>query len=202
MSILTERLPRELLGMAIRADFRDIIRLEGLLLDESVPELVRYAKALELFYCEPVSDMARGFERMLWFYRGGGEEQTAVREDAAKGREHKQARPYDLERDADLIYAAFWGQYGIDLAEVEFLHWWKFRALFLNLDEHQQISKIMGYRTVDTKGMDRKTAARYRRLKQLYSLERKAGMNMSLAERDRQMKEYVARRFAETTGPE
>ena len=194
MSILTDRLPRELLGVPVRADFRDMIRLECLLLDETLPETVRYAAALELFYAEPVADADRAWQTMLWFYGGG---HTGHKKQADGGAEQEKPRPYDFEQDADLIYAAFWAQYGIDLTEVEFLHWWKFRALFLNLDEQQQISRIMGWRTVDTKGMDRKTAARYRRLKRIYALTGREKAAASLAERDRRMREKVARQFAE-----
>lgn len=190
-------MPIELLGVPVRADFRDMIRLEGLLLDEQLPEVVRYAAALELFYTEPVADAELAWQTMLWFYGGGGNGHTREEKQDNEGAEHKKPRPYDFEQDADLIYAAFWGQYGIDLAEVDFLHWWKFRALFLNLDEQQQISRIMGWRTADTKGMDRKTAARYRRLKRIYALEKNAKPAPNLAERDRRMKQEVARQFAE-----
>lgn len=196
MNILTDRLPVELLGVPVRTDFRDIIRLEGLLLDEQLPEVVRYAAALEFFYIEPVADAGQAWQTMLWFYSGGGGGSARQERQNDGGAEHKKPRPYDFEQDADLIYAAFWGQYGIDLAEVAYLHWWKFRALFLNLDEHQQISRIMGWRTADTKGMDRKTAARYRRLKRIYALEKAGKAAPDLAERDRRMKESVARQFA------
>ncbi|WP_242840658.1 Gp15 family bacteriophage protein [Clostridium hydrogeniformans] len=36
-------------------------------------------------------------------------------------------------------------QYGADLQNVEYLHWWKFKAL----KEDNEIFKIMGYRYMD-----------------------------------------------------
>ena len=42
---------------------------------------------------------------------------------------HSNVIALDYELDADLIYAAFLGQYGIDLVDVTELHWHKFLAL-------------------------------------------------------------------------
>lgn len=38
-------------------------------------------------------------------------------------------RDFDYEQDAEEIYAAFMQVYGIDLIDVEHMHWWKFCAL-------------------------------------------------------------------------
>ena len=52
----------------------------------------------------------------------------------------------DYELDGDYIYSAFWGQYGIDLVEVEELHWHKFLALLKGLRDSEKMSQIMSYR--------------------------------------------------------
>lgn len=52
----------------------------------------------------------------------------------------------DYEIDADLIYSAFLGQYGIDLTEIEELHWHKFLALLKGLNETTKLREVMGYR--------------------------------------------------------
>lgn len=54
-------------------------------------------------------------------------------------------RVLDYETDAQLIYAAFMGEYGIDLCEAR-LHWYKFCALMAGLGEERRIVKIMGIR--------------------------------------------------------
>ena len=59
---------------------------------------------------------------------------------------HSDAIAYDFELDADLIYSAFLGQYGIDLMEVEDLHWHKFLALFKGLNGSTRLREVMGYR--------------------------------------------------------
>lgn len=55
----------------------------------------------------------------------------------------------DYELDADYIYSAFLGQYGIDLLEVKELHWHKFLALLKGLKADEMICRIMGYRAYE-----------------------------------------------------
>ena len=55
----------------------------------------------------------------------------------------------DYELDADYIYSAFMGQYGIDLVEVRELHWHKFLALLKGLKADEMLCRIMGYRAYD-----------------------------------------------------
>lgn len=52
----------------------------------------------------------------------------------------------DYELDSDLIYSAFLGQYGIDLIEVEHLHWHRFLALLAGLNDSTRLREVMGYR--------------------------------------------------------
>ena len=53
----------------------------------------------------------------------------------------------DYEKDADLIYAAFWQQYGIDLKGKNLhLHWYKFLALLYGLKD-TKLNKIMEFRS-------------------------------------------------------
>jgi hypothetical protein len=52
----------------------------------------------------------------------------------------------DYELDADLIYSAFLGQYGIDLIDVEHLHWHKFLALLAGVNDSTRLREVMGYR--------------------------------------------------------
>lgn len=52
----------------------------------------------------------------------------------------------DYELDSDLIYSAFLGQYGIDLVDIEYLHWHKFLALLAGINDTTRLREIMGYR--------------------------------------------------------
>ena len=59
---------------------------------------------------------------------------------------HSDTIVIDYELDSDLIYSAFLGQYGIDLVEVEHLHWHKFLALLSGLNDSTRLREVMGYR--------------------------------------------------------
>lgn len=81
---------------------------------------------------------------------------------------HSSAIPLDYELDADLIYAAFLGQYGIDLTEAD-LHWWKFQALLKGLNDSTRLKEIMGYRCYE-KRTDKTDP--YEELKQAWEITR------------------------------
>ena len=78
---------------------------------------------------------------------------------------------YDYFHDAPYIYAAFLGNYGIDLNDIEYLHWWKFHALFRGLPSSAKIVEIMGYRGTDLGRIKSKSEqARIARTKEIYAL--------------------------------
>ena len=81
-------------------------------------------------------------EALLWFYRCGAEAEEGQ---ACGGGGGPVKKAYCFEQDADLIFAAFWGQYNLDLSLESGLHWWKFRALFMGLPAECELKKIMGY---------------------------------------------------------
>ena len=56
---------------------------------------------------------------------------------------------YSYEHDADLIYTAFLDQYRLDLNDIDYLHWFKFKAMFEGLKSDNKICEIMGYRAID-----------------------------------------------------
>lgn len=82
---------------------------------------------------------------------------------------HSDVIALDYEIDSDYIYSAFLGQYGIDLVEVEELHWHKFLALLKGLKEDEMISKIMSYRCYE-KTDDKKDI--YEELRYAWQIER------------------------------
>ena len=77
---------------------------------------------------------------------------------------HSNVITIDYELDADLIYAAFLGQYGIDLMEVRELHWHKFLALLKGINENTRLREVMGYRCYEkSTDKDRDVYAEMRR---------------------------------------
>lgn len=85
-----------------------------------------------------------------------------------RSRGHADVITLDYELDADYIYAAFMSRYGIDLCEIENLHWHKFLAL-LNGLKGELICDIMTWRCYEKS--DAKTDM-YAELREAWAIDR------------------------------
>lgn len=66
------------------------------------------------------------------------------------GEQGSERPPYDLEKDAEYIYASFMYDYGIDLFEQQGkLHWRKFKALLVGLSDDSMFKRVVAIRTMD-----------------------------------------------------
>ena len=97
-----------------------------------------------------------------------------VAEDAGPGGDEKP--PYDLEKDAEYIYASFLYDYGIDLFEQQGrLHWKKFKALLAGLSDESIFKRVVAIRTTPLPPPNKYNQEERRRLmelKQAFSLDR------------------------------
>lgn len=128
----------------IHTDFREWVRFESLLHDGDVPENLKLFMAVRLIFGDNVpEDIIAAKDFLVWFYMGGCQPSPKGNDDGETPLESR--RVYDLEYDAEYIFAAFLELYGIDLSETPYMHWWKFRALFKGLHDCK-MTEIMGYR--------------------------------------------------------
>lgn len=93
-------------------------------------------------------------------------------------------RPFDFEVDGGLIYSAFVQTYGLDLYEVEYMHWWKFNALLADISKDCRFSKVMEYRTIDlkNKNLSKEQKKLYSALQSYYKIAE---------ERSREEKDFI-----------
>ena len=82
--------------------------------------------------------------------------------------QHSDVIVLDYILDADYIYSAFLSQYGIDLLDVEELHWHKFLALFKGLKDDEVIKRIMTYRCYEKSGVQKDV---YEELRRAWEIE-------------------------------
>lgn len=173
-SILLDYLPDTVIvngkGYAINSDFRTGIIFDKLLNDKELDNREIVESALDLYYEEEIpEDTGEALKSILNFYSCGDMKESKPKEQSSK--QINQPRIYDYDFDADYIFAAFLTQYRIDLNEIEYLHWWKFQALFKSLESHNKIVEIMGYRATDLgKIKDKHEKARIARMKMLYAI--------------------------------
>lgn len=156
-------------------DFRTMIELEKLILDGGAGARERIERIMLLIYPNGIpSDLEAAFDGVLYIYSCGNPPDKSKSEAKKKKNGEvaiKEKLIYDYEFDAPYIYGAFLSQYGIDLQDIEYLHWWKFQALFKSLPSTQKIVEIMGYRATDTTQIkDNKERARIQKLQSIYAL--------------------------------
>lgn len=191
MSILTNPFPETVLidgaEYPVNSDFRTVLRcfeIQGTKAELSKEELL---DMLGLFYqTKRMNVTDEHINQMFYFFSCGREKETKKFPRKIAGINDKQ--PFDFEEDADLIYAGFMQQYGIDLQTSD-MHWWKFMILLENLGTGTRLQKVMEYRTIDTnnKDMSKKERDFYRAMQRYYSLDRKPEKN----ERIRQLEDAL-----------
>lgn len=171
MNILVDLLPIAVeidnKNYEINSDFRISILFELLMQDNSMGDEDKMLMALKLYYPVIPRNLNKAIEQMLWFYRCGKD----VRKSKGNGKGKSVTQIYSFEHDDDYIYAAFMDQYNIDLQDIEYLHWWKFKAMFKSLKEDNEIVKIMGYRSMDLSKIKAKEEKDYyKKMQELYKL--------------------------------
>lgn len=155
MNLLLENgLPEEIDGRPIYPDFRNMIRFEQLLQDDTLPPHIKLMCSLQQLFERVPEDLDYAVQKLLWFYNCGKSPK-----DAAGGRAGMRPpeRAYDFDKDAPLIYASFVAAYGMHLTEVDYLHWWEFTALLQSLPDTTPMGRVMYLRTVDLDTIKDKT---------------------------------------------
>lgn len=150
-------------------NFRIGIAFEIMMQNPKYSMQAKTYQALKLFYPEmdKIKDTKKAIDDIIWFYScGRSEEKTSQ-----KNKKGKNKQIYSYEFDNDLIYSAFKNQYNVDLEETEYLHWWKFKAMFNGLKSDNRIVEIMGYRAMElSKIKDKDMKKHYKQLQEEYKL--------------------------------
>ena len=188
MNMLLDLLPTEVEingeKYEIRSDFRTSILFELLMFDEEVPEEIKYFQALNLYFPDlpPVEDFEEALKKIMWFYGGGREDKELFSK--GNGSSSGEENIYSFEYDDEYIYSAFLSQYNVDLQDIEYLHWWKFKAMFKGLAEGQKIVEILKYRSINLNEIeDKKEREHYKKMQELYRLPSK----INKAEEDKRL---------------
>lgn len=156
-------------------NFRYGILFEKLMNDPNVDKQIKVLQAIKIFYpkWQQITDYEKAVKDLFWFYTCGKSELEKPENNKIKKKvaEDKSKKIYDYDIDDGYIYSAFLQQYGIDLQDINYLHWWKFKAMFNSLSSDTKIVEIMGYRNIDlSKIKDKQEKARYKKLKEIYKL--------------------------------
>jgi hypothetical protein len=148
---------------AINADFRTVLRIYKIFEQYDVSVELRNKKAIELFFGKlyPKDEPMKYFE---YFVNKG----------ASKDEENDDKPPeMCMFLDADVIYTSFRMQYGIDLINIPFLHWYEYLMLLSGLGENTPLRGRIRIRTWDTKNLKGKDLADALELKKKYAIPKK-----------------------------
>lgn len=182
MNILIDKLStilqKRVGNIDFNTDFRIGMLFEMLMQDRNIDKKTKIIQAINLYYPHPeqIDDFEKAYNDIIWFYTCGKSEFNNKADDEKESKKKKVKSPkdekiYDYEYDDGYIYSAFLQQYGIDLQEIKYLHWWKFKSLFDALNKDTKIVEIMGYRAIDLgKIKDKEEKNRYKKLKKIYQL--------------------------------
>ena len=176
MNILIDVLPTSVeindMEYEINSDFRTSILFEILMQNDEINDEEKILKSLELYYDKMPHNLNESINKIQWFYSCGKYLEGDNKSDRNKSSENNSnTKIYDFNCDSEYIYAAFLDQYGIDLEEIDYLHWWKFKALFNSLKDDNKIVEIMGYRGVKLNTIkDDEQRKYYRKLQKIHAL--------------------------------
>lgn len=184
--LLTGKLPESFLIEGriykISSDFRTMMKLEDIF-SSNLSDAEKGEQALRLFYgCIPY-DVEEAVEKLCYFWECGRKGPVRKRYRQGAGEAYGSRPIYSLSHDAGLIYAAFLGQYGVDLHDVKHLHWWKFKAMFEALDDHTLMKEVMRCRAVEVKSdMPKAQKDYYNAMKKRYALPLPDGIEKHLSD--------------------
>lgn len=139
MNILTQRLPTAVeidnKTYELNTDFRICIKIILAFEDNVLIMQEKQVLMLNLLYKEIPENNIIACDMAIKFLNCG-----------EKGQESSVSslgRLYSFEKDSKYIYSAIKQSHNVDLEQVEYLHWWKFVYMFLDLNENCFFNRII-----------------------------------------------------------
>lgn len=153
----------------IITDFREWIRFADLAQAEDLTDHEKVAVAMEWYKGDRPEDIAIALMALVDFFQGKDEEEDTG--EMANSKASSQTPVFSYTHDAEVIYADFIRVYGIDLLDVDYIHWWKFKALLFGLPDDSGFKTRVYYRSINlAEVQDDNERKRIRRLKERYAL--------------------------------
>lgn len=148
----------------INVDYRCMLKFEKIMWDRNIEDSEKILQSLKNFYpafFEIINSnketIEEAIEKLIWFYKRG-KEQENHKETKSNNNEKRPVYSYDA--DSEYIFSAFWHDYKVDLTKDK-IHWWKFKAFELGLNDTNTYEKIKSYRSYEGKDKDMKELKKY-----------------------------------------
>lgn len=153
MNFFYEEFPMEVdvKGESIKiiTDFREYIRLLDMLKDQELDALRKFAIIQQYFIDDVIVDeeAISALSRFIMMDTNCAEVGNVCDYEEPRGNQKKNLFSYSI--DYPYILSGFMKDYGIDLIDIKYMHWWKFRMLFDGLSDDTEIKQRIMYRSVD-----------------------------------------------------
>ena len=173
INVLIDKLPTKTIidgkEYNLKTDFRNCLKAIMAFEDEELTGSEKAVIMLQLLYEEIPENLDEAVKKAILFLDCGEQE-----EDKKVGSQKSSNRLYSFSKDAKYIYSAIKQTHGIDLENVEYLHWWKFVYLFLDLNPDCFFCKIMDLRNKKRKGtLSKEEKKAYMQLFDIVNLDQK-----------------------------
>lgn len=85
--------------------------------------------------------LMEAIDKFLWFYLCGKDEPVGT----SSGKGKPETNVFSYEYDDLLIWGTYYQYFKVDLS-TDYIHWWKFKAMWNTIPRNAEFSKIKGYR--------------------------------------------------------
>lgn len=152
-------------NFSIDTDFRTWIGINEAMLDISLDPNVRAYLIMSVFKKSIPRLETTSLKKVANFLKGPNQE------DSKESAHRKSRYIFSFTYDADYIIGAFQECYGIDLINIDYLHWWHFLALLNALNIQCALKQRMYYRSIRLADIkDKKERNRIRKIQNAIAL--------------------------------
>ena len=148
MNVLTDKFPTKIKVnnkiLNINSDFRNCIKIIEAFEDEELLDEEKILILIKRLYLDEVDsvDLEEAYKKGIKFLDLGEENKD----------EHINKRIYAFGKDSNYIYTGIRQSHNIDLNSIDYLHWWNFVYLFLDIGQECMFNQIIYYRKRKNEG--------------------------------------------------
>ncbi len=149
MNVLTDKFPTKInvnnKVLRINSDFRNCIKIIEAFEDDELFDEEKYLIIIKRLYIDEVKeeDLEQAIIKGIKFLDLGEENEN---------NEENIKRLYSFSKDDSYIYTGIRQSHNIDLNSIEYLHWWNFVYLFLDIGQDCMFNQLVYYRKRKNEG--------------------------------------------------
>lgn len=149
MNVLTDKFPTKIRVndkiLRINSDFRNCIKIIQAFEDDDLFDEEKYLILIKRLYVDEVekNDLEEALIKGIKFLDLGEEN---------KKNSNTSKRLYSFIKDDNYIYTGIRQSHNIDLNSIEYLHWWNFVYLFLDIGQDCMFNQLIYYRQRKNEG--------------------------------------------------